>query len=47
MNIMFIKVFDNEAEANQFALIHHTKTIIHYDWDEMLNRIIKQYIVQY
>lgn len=47
MDIKFIKVFDNEEEANKFAIIHHVKTIIHYDWDGFYNKIIKQYIVKY
>lgn len=47
MNTMFIKIFDNEKEANSFAVIHNAKTIIRYDWDDIFQKIIRQYVVKY
>lgn len=47
MNTQFIRIFDNEVEAETFASTHHTKTIIRYDWDEFYMRIIKQFVVKY
>lgn len=47
MDVKFIKVFDNEREANSFAMIHNTKTIIRYDWDDLFQKIILQYVVKY
>lgn len=47
MEIKFIKVFENEKEADAFAIIHNTKTIIHYDWDEVFEKIIRYFIVEY
>ena len=42
----FIRIFDNEKEADDFAMIHHTKAIVRYDWDEVFG-IIRQYVVSY
>lgn len=47
MNTKFIKIFDNEVEAEQFANAHHTKAIIRYDWDDFYMRIIEQFVVKY
>lgn len=47
MNITFIRIFNNEAEASNFAIVHQSKVIVRYDWDEISNIIIKQFIVKY
>lgn len=47
METKFIKVFENEKEADAFAIIHNTKTIIRYDWDEVFEKIIRYFIVEY
>lgn len=47
MNNNFIKIFNNEKEANIFAAIHNTQAVIYYDWDAFANRIIRQYVVKY
>ena len=42
----FIRIFDNEKEADDFAMIHHTQVAVRYDWDEVFG-IIRQYVVSY
>ena len=40
-----IKVFMTENAANDFAITVRGKITIQYDWDAMLNRMIKEYVV--
>lgn len=40
-----IKVFMTENAANDFATAVRGKITIQYDWDAMLNRMIKEYVV--
>ena len=47
MDVKFIRVFDNEIKANSFAMVHNKKVIIRYDWDDLFQVIIRQYVVKY
>lgn len=47
METKFIKVFENERDADAFAVVHNTKTIVHYDWDDVFNKIVRLFIVEY
>ena len=46
-NYSIIKVFGNRRAAREFAIIHLGTIFIQYDYDDVLNRIVKQYVVKY
>lgn len=43
----FIKVFSVEKNAQKFAKEKGGCLIIHYDWDDMRNKVVKHFIVKY
>lgn len=45
--IKMIKVFDMEVKAKQFAQSVKGKVVVHYDWDSMTNKIVREYVVKY
>lgn len=44
---MMIKAFATQAQAEKFAQEKAAKVTIHYEWDGMLNKIVKTYIVKF
>lgn len=44
---MFIRVFDNEAKAMEFAQQVFGVMSIRYNWNDMLCKIIREYVVKY
>jgi hypothetical protein len=44
---MFIKVFRDEKDALRFAALKNAKVIVRYDWDNMTNRLIKEFVVKF
>ena len=44
---MFIRVFNSEVEANEFAQQVMGVLSIRYNWSDMLCRIIREYVVKY
>lgn len=44
---MFIKVFTNEKDARTFAALKNAKVIVRYDWDNMLGRLIREFVVKF
>lgn len=45
--INFIKIFMNSLEAETFAKEVKGTIIIRYDWDEITNKMIKEFVVKY
>lgn len=45
--VTFIRYFQTEEEANYFAHNVNGSIIIHYDWDDMLEKIVKTFFVKY
>lgn len=43
----FIKVFSVEKNAERFAKENKGKVQVRYEWDDMRNKIVKQFIVKY
>ncbi len=43
----FVKVFSVEKNAQKFAKENGGKVIVRYDWDDMRQKIVRQYIVKY
>lgn len=46
-NYIMIKVFGNQRAAREFAVKHYGTITIQYDWDDMLMKITRQYVVRY
>ena len=44
---MFIKVFTNEKDAMRFAAMKNAKVVVRYDWDNMLGRLIREFVVKF
>ena len=44
---MFIKVFETENDAIEFAKKVAGVLSVRYNWDDMLYRIIREYVVKY
>ena len=42
-----IKIFGNQRAARKFAAIHFGTITIQYDYDDILKRILRQYVVKY
>lgn len=43
----FIKIFTNEKEAYRFAVQRGARVSIRYEWDEVCNRLIREFVVRY
>ena len=43
----FVKVFSVEKNAERFAKENEGKVQVRYEWDDMRNKIVKQFIVKY
>ena len=44
---IMIKVFGNQRAAREFAKAHFGVITIQYDYDDFLERIVRQYVVKY
>lgn len=44
---MFMRVFLNEVKARKFMQLVKGILIIRYDWDDMKNQMIKEFVVKY
>lgn len=44
---MFIRVFNSEVEANEFAQQVAGILTTRYSWSDMLSTIIREYVVKY
>lgn len=44
---MFIKIFLDEMKAIEFTQLVKGTYTVHYDWDNMRNKIVKEFIVKY
>ena len=42
-----IQVFGNQKAARLFAAVHFGVITIQYDYDDVLKRILRQYVVKY
>lgn len=43
----FVRIFTIEKNAQKFAKENGGRLTIHYDWDDMKQKIVKQFIVKY
>ena len=43
----FIKAFSNSTDAYEFAATVMGIVSIYYGWDDMLNKITREYVVKY
>lgn len=44
---MMMKAFATQAQAEKFAQEKLAKVVVHYEWDAMLQKIVKTYIVKF
>lgn len=44
---MFMKIFLDEVKANEFMQLVKGILTIRYDWDDMKNQMIKEFVVKY
>ena len=43
----FMKIFSVEKNAQKFAKEFGGKVVVRYDWDDMRQKVIRQFIVKY
>lgn len=44
---MFMRVFLNEVKAREFMQLVKGILTIQYDWDDMKNKMVKEFVVKY
>lgn len=44
---MMMKVFKTEAQAKAYVSEQGGKIVVHYEWDDMRQTIVKTYIVKF
>lgn len=44
---MFMRVFFDEVKATEFMQLVKGILTIHYDWDDMKNQMVKEFVVKY
>ena len=44
---MFMRIFLDEVKANEFMQLVKGILTVRYDWDDMRNQMIKEFVVKY
>lgn len=45
--MMFVKIFKTEKAARAFAEKVGARVIVRYEWDEICERLIREFVVKY